>query len=112
MVEFDDKLSALRENVLKELVQMSSYIAEDIDAGYELLLILARNTGDQSLLEKAFIKIQALEDPREKSDALVDLLDEIEASLTPFPESQLTDAQDETQNDRQEDHNPEIIENN
>lgn len=76
------QLQRLRGEVLQELVGLSEYMANDEGTSYELLLTLARNTGDQQLLDKAFAKIKTLEDPKQKSDALLALLDEVELGLS------------------------------
>lgn len=82
----DNGLQDLRANVLNELVGLSEYMADDQEVSYELLITLARNTGRDDLLQKAFQKIQKIEDPKQKADALIDLLDEIEIRLAPAPE--------------------------
>lgn len=74
----NDSLQTLRNNVLQELTGLTDYLATDDQTSYDLLIVLARNTGNALLLEKAFTKIQAIEDPKLKSDALVELLDEVE----------------------------------
>lgn len=108
------KLRDLRANVLQELVGLSDQMVDDEDVSYDILLTLARTSGNQLLLEKAFRKIQAIEDPKQKSDALLDLMDEIEAELSvehagqqadaptaETPEGQSTDAEQQPNTENQ-----------
>lgn len=75
-------LQKLRGDILNELVGLKDYLIQSNDVSYEMILTLVRATGDSSLLELAFKKAQQIEDARQKADALIDILDEVEVSLS------------------------------
>lgn len=75
------QLEGLRTEVLKGLVEVSDYMASDKDTSYDVLLMLARTTQNTSLLSKAFEKVKEIEDQKQRGDAMLDLLDEIELTL-------------------------------
>ncbi len=79
--EEKQRLQALRDSVLDELGGMGDYFANSEEVSYEVLLTLARNTGNTALLDKTFEKIKAIDDPEQKSNALLELLDEVEVTL-------------------------------
>lgn len=76
-----DKLQQLHTSVINELLTLTDHMADDDDVSYQLLINLARTTDNPTLLYKAFEKVKKMEDPKNKTDALLEVLDEIEVQL-------------------------------
>jgi hypothetical protein len=85
-------LQGLRGDVLNGLVAVSDSFADDDSVSYELLISLARNTGNKKLLGRAFDRIKTIEDPKQRGDAMLALLDEIELSLANFTTPEQTES--------------------
>ena len=71
---------SLRTKALNELVPLVDQLDASPQRKFEMFITAARISDDQSLLEKAFEAARKIENPSEKADALLDILNE--ASLT------------------------------
>lgn len=81
-------LEELKGQTLQSLSSMSAYLANDESLSYDMLIVLARNTGNVSLLQTALKKVQAIEDERQRSDGLLAVLSAIEESIGDLGQSQ------------------------
>jgi hypothetical protein len=90
-----NKLDQLRNQILDNLVSMSDQLAVSDNISYDALIALGRSTGKPEFLEKAYQKINSIEDQSEKADAFLDLLDEVEVQLSESTDNQ--ENQTETQ---------------
>ena len=76
-----DKLEAIREQILNNLTGMTDQLVDDNNLGFDALVAIARATGKVDMLEKALKKCEAIEDPLDKTNALLELLNEVEVRL-------------------------------
>lgn len=89
-MEDKDYLQELRTKVLDSLVAVSDSFADDENVGYDVLIALARSTGNSKLWGRAYEKAMSIEDPKQRGDAMLVLLDEIELSLANVAEGVTT----------------------
>lgn len=90
--EARQKLENLRTQVLNELLPLVEQSTIDPAQKFDLLITLARSTGDPDRFEQAFQAAKSLESIDDKAGALFDLLDAMEFTGTakapqPAPES-------------------------
>lgn len=74
-------LEDLREQIIDSLGSLTDVIVNDDSMDYSSLLAIARTSGRTNLLPVAYQKILKIEDPKEKSAALVELLDSVDMEL-------------------------------
>ena len=89
------KLEDLKSKILGDLTAMSDQLVDNDDVGFEALLALGRSTGNVNFLEKALKKAETMDDSLSKSDALLDLLDEVEIGLRQPPEPEADQSEEE-----------------
>ena len=79
------QLEEYRAQALEKLASMGEYLTSSEDIDYQTIISLARSTKDANLLGKALDKINAIEDQRERSEALLSFLDEVEYEIAEDP---------------------------
>lgn len=79
------QLEEYRAQAIEKLAGMGEYLINSEDVDYQAIISLARSTNDVNLLGKALDKINSIEDPRERSEALLLFLDEVEYEIASNP---------------------------
>lgn len=79
------QLEEYRAQALEKLASMGEYLINSEDIDYQAVISLARSTKDANLLGKALDKINNIEDQRERSEALLFFLDEVEYEIADDP---------------------------
>jgi len=79
------QLEEYRAQALEKLASMGEYLINSEDIDYQAIISLARSTKDANLLGKALDKINSIEDQRERSEALLLFLDEVEYEIADDP---------------------------
>lgn len=78
----DTNLEQLKSQIISSLSGLSSEMTENDDIGYEAFMVLAQATGRPEFLQKAFNKITQIEDSSAKTNALIELLGEVELQMS------------------------------
>jgi hypothetical protein len=96
------KLEELRTKIIDDLGAMSDELAGNDAVSVDALVSIARTTGRPELLEKAVVRAEAIEDGPERADALLDLLDEVDAQLNSQVEDESDQGTDQAKDNQSE----------
>src|SRR5437870_1629074 len=75
------KIQDLRSKVVAGLSSLADQITDDSSVGFDALFAIAQNSDGTELLEKALKKAETIEDPDERADAYLSLLNEMDIRL-------------------------------